>query len=83
MGMADQQQDDGSQTIQTIAKMESEKNQSRVKGYQAMAKAMQEGFQEANQSNQKSAEVREGAAFKRTAKDSADFSRETQQDLQQ
>jgi hypothetical protein len=80
--MADQQQDDGSQAIESIVQMEMKRRQTETQGYQAMMKANQEGFQAVNESNQKSSEVREGAAAKRSAKDSVDFSKETQKDMQ-
>jgi len=70
------------QEIEQIIQMEMKARQSRYEGFQQMNKTVKEGFQIANESSQKSQEVRQGAAFKRAAADGVDFSKETQKNMQ-
>ena len=68
--------EDQDKRIEEIVQMEMKRRQARFDGFQEMNKANQEGFNMANQSHEKNAEVREQGLMKRSDMDGTDLSKE-------
>ncbi|MDQ7821193.1 MAG: hypothetical protein RDV48_00225 [Candidatus Eremiobacteraeota bacterium] len=74
-------EEEGGKEIEQIIKMEMEARKVRFEGLQGINKANKEGFAVANESAQKASESRTAAAFKRSASDGVDLSKETQKSM--